>query len=694
MRIEHAALVAAGVVLSACNASMQVSGSASVGVGGGYAAMDEVPVTGGELRLVAPKVMRFDGVARAVIAFPLEHTAITAKVGGMAAVYDVEQEFENPFDDPIEAVYVFPLGDDGAVSGYSITIGDRTITGEIRTRDDARKIYERARDEGHTAALIEQNKPNIFTQHVANIAPHERVKVRVRYVELLDYADGAYTMAVPLTIGPRYMPENRGTSPAPPMSYVDATRASSTVSFVAEIDAGVPIVGVASPSHDVTTAAISPTRTRVQLVRKDEIPNRDLIIRYSTAGPQTTVGVLAHKTDRDGYFVLAVQPKATYRTGDIASREVLIVIDRSGSMAGEPIALAKSVASGIIDSLGDNDAFDIVGFADGVDAMSTTLVRGDARGKAQAEQYLAAMQSGGGTEMDRGVAQMLTTAPGSGRVRMVYFLTDGFVGNDDVVVDAAGKLLGTNRIFTIGIGSAPNRSLLDRLARAGRGFASYITLTESPQELANRIVAMSAHPYLTNVAIDWGGLEVADATPALVPDVYAGQPLLVSGRYRKGGRATVTVSATTGGRRIAIPVAVELPERRDFEPVASLWARRQIEVLAGDSENPHEKEITRLGLAFHLVTQYTSFVAVDRSRVVSNGTLRTVEQPLVVPEGVSPEASGATPATQPSSSSSSRSHDDGSHFGWGSGGPVDHWPSVLGLLGLLGLLCVLVRRLA
>jgi len=687
MRMMNAALVAAGIVVSACNASMQVTAGVSIGdtPGGGYAAMEEVPVTGGELRLVAPKVMRFAGVAQEVIAFPLKHTAITARVGGMAAVYDVEQEFENPFDEPIEAVYVFPLGDDGAVSGYRIAIGERTITGEIRTRDDARQIYERARSEGHTAALVEQNKPNMFTQRVANIAPHETVRVTIHYVELLDYADGAYTLAVPLTIGPRYMPANAGVKPAPNVAYVDASRASSTVSFTAEIDAGVPIAGIASPSHDIRVETVSPTRSRVTLAREGEIPNRDLIVRYTTAGPQTTVGVLAHRTDRDGYFVLAVQPKANYKTGDIAGREVLIVIDRSGSMSGEPIGVAKSVASGIVDSLTDRDTFDIVGFADGVEAMAPKLVRGDAAGKQRGTDYLAAMQAGGGTEMDGAVANMLTATPGSDRVRMVYFLTDGFVGNDDVVVGAAGKLLGTNRIFTVGIGSAPNRSLLDRLARAGRGFASYITLTESPQELAKKIVLASAYPYLTNVAIDWGGLDVGATTPAVVPDIYAGQPLIVSGRYRKAGAATVTVSATSGGKRIAIPIAVELPERRDFEPVASLWARRQIETLA--SEGEHRKEITALGLAFHLVTDYTSFVAVDRSRVVGSGQVRTVEQPSIVPEGVSPEV--ATP-----SAPAPRSYDHDPPMHWSSGGPEQSWPTVLGLVLLLGVLGACVRRLA
>ncbi len=691
-------------MLASCHAGMQVSADLTVSGGVGYAAMAEIPVVGGELRLVVPQVAVFEGVQQDVIAFPLRHTAISAHVGGMMAVYDVEQTFENPFTEPIEAVYVFPLGDDGAVSGYEIGIGERTITGEIKTKDAARHIYDQAKRSGHTAGLVEQNKPNIFTQRIANIAPRETIKIRIRYVELLDYDNGSYTLAVPLTIGPRYLPADRpGRAPvsAQSMPYLDSTRASSTVSFSADIDAGVPIVGVESPSHDIVATPATVTHSHITLANRQEIPNRDLIVRYKTAGPQTTVGLLTHKTDSDGYFMLAVQPKAQYRTGDITPREVMIVIDRSGSMDGPPLAQAKAVASGILDTLSERDTFNIVAFANGVEAMTDGPIRGDRVGKQRGLDYLRVLQSGGGTEMEQGVARMLTQTPGSDRIRVVYFLTDGFVGNDDVVVGAAKRFLGTNRIFTVGIGSAPNRSLLDKLANAGRGYASYLTLTESADKLAKELVLKSAYPYMTDVQIDWGGLGVDELTPAMVPDVYAGQPLIITGRYRSPGNAVIKVSATTAGQRVTIPIAVTLPMTNDFEPVASLWARRKIDTLMdkADEENV-QAAVTELGLRFHLVTEYTSFVAVDRTRIVSNGEVRVVEQPSVLPEGVSPATvdSEEPPQSQTysSSSSSSRSHhshhfDGGGFGGWGGGGrlPGNWW---LLLCFAIGTLWLIVRR--
>ena len=691
--------------IASCTAGMQLNAGVSVG-GQGFAVMNGMPVVGGELRLVAPQTVTVDNEKRQVVGFPLQHTAVKARVGGMMAVYELEQTFENPFDDPIEAVYVFPLGADAAVSGYEIVIGERTIKGEIQTREAARATYEEAKQAGHTTALIEQNKANIFTQHIANIAPRERIRVKVRYTELLTYDNGAYTMAVPLTIGPRYLPKDRvgdspvgshayGTQGRPSVTsipYADSTVASSTVSFSAEFDAGVPVVGVESPSHDIVMTRLSPTRAAVELGRKGEIPNRDLIVKFKTAGPDTTIGLLAHRVDNDGYFMLALQPKAKYYTGDIRGREIVIVIDRSGSMDGQPLAQAKAVASSIINTIGENDSVNVIAFADGVSSMASSAVRGDS-GKRAALRYVRGIESGGGTEMESGVISMLTSKPGSDRIRVVYFLTDGFVGNDDVVVGAANKYLGTNRIFTVGVGSAPNRALLDRLALAGRGFASYVTLTEDPNKAATQLVLKSAYPYLTDVEVDWGGLQVEDLTPVSIPDVYAGQPLVIAGRYHTPGVATIRVTATTAGRRVVIPIAVQLPAFNDFEPVASLWARRKIELLTANKELENvTKQITELGLQFHLVTDYTSFVAVDRSRTVS-GQAQLVEQPSLIPEGVNAETTVAA------TSSSHHSHgDDGCHFfcggggGWGGGGPEDTDWYILAF-AMLGALWLIVRRL-
>ncbi|HEY0993673.1 MAG TPA: VIT domain-containing protein [Kofleriaceae bacterium] len=695
-------------------------GPVEAGGSDNFAAMEEVPVGGGELRLVEPRKTHDDaGAPVTAIAFPLKHTDVQTKVSGMSAMYTVTQTFENPYDEAIDAVYVFPLGDGAAVTSYAIVIGDRTIAGEIKKRDEARAAYEEARAQGHTAALLEQEKRNIFRQRIANIAPHEAIKVRMQYIELLDYADGQYEIAFPLVVGPRYLPADAlGKNPVgahragqqaragvTSIPYADEKIAGSTVSFTAEVDAGVPVLSVASPSHQLKVDDVAPTRRKIALASAGEVPNRDLIVRYKTASEQTMVGVLAHRTDAKGYFTLIVQPKATYKTGDITPREVMIVIDTSGSMDGQPIAQAQALASVLIDSLRPGDTFNVMAFSGSTNAMAPAAIAGDGTGKQTGKAFVASLMAGGGTEMGPAIARALAATPGNDRVRLVYFLTDGFVGNDDMIVSAARGNLGVNRIFSVGIGSAPNRSLLNQIAQVGRGFATYLNLGESAANVGEDLVRRTAFPYLTDIKIEWNGLAVTGVTPNAIPDVYAGKPLVVSGIYTRAGRAKITVSATTAGRRVQIPVEVALPDRVDAEPVSALWARKRIDellFLAGDSiTDKTVAQITELGLAFHMVTDYTSFVAVDRTRVVAaNGASKLIEQPALMPSGVNPETTLGPPSSgAPSSpsysasaspSSSRRSYGGG---GWGGGGGGDVDPLTLLLALALVPLAWTLRRI-
>jgi Ca-activated chloride channel family protein len=323
--------------------------------------------------------------------------------------------------------------------------------------------------------------------------------------------------------------------------------------------------------------------------------------------------------------------------------------------------------------------------------MAPAPIAGDASGKAAGDSFIDGLTAGGGTEMGSAMEKALATTPGNDRIRLVYFLTDGFVGNDDVIVNAARGNLGTNRIFSIGIGSAPNRALLDQIASVGRGFPTYVNLGENASAIGEDLVRKTAFPYLTDIKIEWNGLAVGAVTPAAIPDVYAGMPLVVSGAYTQPGRAKVVVTATTAGRHVKIPLDVTLPDRVDAEPVAALYARRRIDelyALAGGFVTPEtKKQITDLGLTFHMVTDYTSFVAVDRSRVVNqDGTSRVVEQPALVPAGVDPETSigGEQEAPQVASSSSSSGgysySGGGGGGGWGGGGDVDPLTLMLALV--------------
>ncbi len=653
----------------------------------GYAAMKEEPVRSGELRLATP---RDTGSGAEAVGFPLKHTRVDIQVHGAVASGTVEQTFTNPFDEALEALYLFPLGADAAVHAYEIVVGDRTVKGSIATREKARKTYEEARSAGRTTGLMAEEKANIFQQSVANIPPRQTVVVRFRYVELLAPKDGAYELVYPMVVGPRYLPVNTseerpigahraGSAPRAGVTSIPylppSQRSGHDIEVTVRVDAAVPLESVTSPSHCISTRKLDETSTEVTLDAEERIPNRDFVLRYSAAGPATQLGVLTHRDERGGYLTLVVQPKAEYRAQDIAPREVVLVIDRSCSMYGEPMAQAKAVSRELLAGLTPRDTFNLVTFASGVTTLSQQAIPADAAGRARAEAWLEALSANGGTEMVSGLARSLSREPGDDRLRMVYVMTDGFVGNDDEVIRLARDTQRFNRVFPIGIGSAPNRYLLDRMGEVARGFTTYVLRQDDVTEVIHALVTRTTQPYLTDIQIDWGRLPVQDATPAVIPDVYAGLPLVVAARYDRAAKGTVRVTANAGGKRITTELAIELPAAEQRPAIAQLWARRRIHELELQNDaDAKKRDIEALGLRFGLVTRYTSFVAVDERQVTDGRKTRTVVQPVEAPEGVNFAAAVPEAADIPSSPSGSTWT-----LGRGGGGDVD--PFTLVTLG-------------
>lgn len=615
---------------------------------GSYAALDEAPAGGGELRLATPGT-HVDPEGRPLIGFPLQATFVDVRIEGPMAQVTVEQTFENPFEGPIEAVYVFPMDDDAAVHAYSFRIGEREVVGRIEERDAARRQYEDARDAGQTAGLLEQAKPNVFVHSLANIAPGEAITVRFEYVVLLDYRhESGYGFHFPMTISPRYVspdaltPNTVGGGGGAPgaitVPYVDEGLAE--VEIVVRADAGVPLRGVESSSHAIDVEA-DDTRARVTLSEVTTAPDRDFVLNLRTAGDQTLLAALTHRdSELGGYFALMVQPKLQYADGDVTPREVVVLIDVSGSMSGAPIDRARQVAEGLLTSLRPADHFNVVTFASGTDRFSSRPVQADPQRVRDAVQFVRALTAGGGTELDDGLREALYGRPADERVRQVFLLTDGGIGYEEDVLalaqGAVGDDGGVNRVFPVGIGDAPNRYLLDRLAEQARGFASYLDLRGSASDTVDLLARRTAYPYLTDLTIDWGGLPVEDLTPTRLPDVYAGMPVVVSGRFDQPGEGEVVLRGRRGRRTFELPLQLTLPAAEDRPAVAYLWARQRIRALLaqqyGGETTAVRDEVTRLGLRFGLVTPYTSYVAVDESRTVE-GTPQTVGQPNATPSG-------------------------------------------------------------
>ena len=433
--------------------------------------------------------------------FPLQHTEVSSEISGMIARTTVEQVYGNPFDEVIEAVYVFPLPAMGAVNDFVMQIGDRKIVGLIRPRAEAERIYAEARAAGRTASLLTQERANIFTQSVANIEPGGTVKIEITYFEKLVYESGYYEWVFPMVVAPRYipgdtvrppsddatdLPDDRsaarpagggGTSPAttqvsdadritPPV-LPPGQRSGHDIGLTVTLDAGLPIARLAVPTHQVETQDLGAGKRTIKLSSADTIPNRDFVVRWSVAGAETQFGVLSHRGDAGGYLTLMMQPPAEPTDAQVVPREITFLLDISGSMSGVPLGISTAVVRETLDRLRPDDRFNIFFFAGGNGQLWESAKPKTDANVAAAEEYLEDLCGGGGTEMIGGLRRAMQAEHDPAALQMYVFLTDGQIGNEDAVLELVKNDRGEARFFMFGIGSSVNRYLVDGIAEFG-----------------------------------------------------------------------------------------------------------------------------------------------------------------------------------------------------------------------------------
>ncbi|MBK9031442.1 MAG: VWA domain-containing protein [Myxococcales bacterium] len=584
-----------------------------------------------------------------VVDVPLEHTEVVIHATAHLAEVQVAQTFTNPYDHKIEAVYLFPLPTGAAVNALEIRTGDRVIRGEIARRADARATYVKAARRGFVAALLTQERPNLFTQRVANLEPGAQVIVQLTYVEPLRYDDGGYELVFPMVAGPRYLPATATAADADqvqPTALPPGTRSSHDVGLTVTLDAGVALKDVRSPSHQlVRTAGATAARATITLAPGDTIPNKDFVLRYDVAGAAPEAAVLAHRTGAGpGAFLLTVTPPAAAAPAQVTPRELVFVLDTSSSMRGQPLAKARALVRAMLTSLAPDDTFQIVRFADVASALGDRPIASKPRNVEYALAWLDALEAGGGTAVTEGVAAALDLAHDPLRLRLVVFITDGYVGDEDEILATVRDHLGPSRLYSFGVGTAVNRYLLEEMASFGRGAVQIIRPDEDTAAAVARFHDRIARPVLTDITIDWGGLAVADVTPAAVPDLFVGQPVVVAGHYPRAGAGTVVIRGQAAGRPVAIEVPVELPATADQPAIATVWARARIaELTRAEVRGATEAtrgEITQLALDHHLLSRYTALVAVDRARTTAGGDAAQVVVPVEVPEGLHATSGG------------------------------------------------------
>lgn len=627
---------------------------------------------------------------------PLLKANYDVNIDGNLATVTIEQVFLNTTDQPLNATYLFPMNQKAAVFSMKMEIGAEIVEAVIQRKEEALQTFETAKEEGKAASLLTQHRPNMFTQNIANLMPQLPIKVTLKYVQQLPKIDNAYELVVPMVVGPRYegrLPTNLASDlgliiaeegapddllpeaappPAPtenisgwvverlpaypPVIGLDApaTNNQERVTFAMKLKSPTPVSGLFSNTHklDIVSEEFLATAT---FASGSEIDNRDLVIRYEIARKtEVAAGASSYFGDKGGFVSLLIEPPKVVAEEAITPRELVFVLDTSGSMSGQPIEASKVFMSAALKHMRPNDYFRVLRFSNNTSQFAQGTVPVTPDNIRKAENFVGGLSAGGGTEMNTAINTAFDLPQIAGTMRIVVFLTDGYIGADRQVIQSVAKRIGNARIYAFGVGDAPNRFLLEGLAKEGRGRVRYIEVGENGTEVAEALAANLDRPLLTDISIDWNGLGILDQTPSRIPDLFAGTSVNVLARYKVGGRHQVILNGKVNGRKASMPITLQLAEHAEQDKNAKvsaiplIWAREQIfdknrdYTIDGGKSDKLKKEITQLGLNYSLQSAFTSFVAV--SKVIYNenpANTKTANVPL-------PRVSGVTQNAYPS----------------------------------------------
>lgn len=589
-----------------------------------------------------------DGVDR----LPLLDTDVRVDIAGVIAHVTVKQTYKNDGTRPLHARYVFPASTRAAVHGLRMTVGDQVVRAQIREREQAQREFKAAQKAGKNAALLEQQRPNVFSMDLANLMPGQRVAVELDYSELLVPTDGVYEFVYPTVVGPRYSRSPAAGAPSSetwiqspyfrqgePPSYSLALRGS--------IAAGVPIRELASPSHAIHAEWSDSSRAGFGLESQEKLGgNRDFVLRYRLSGDQLQSGLLLHRGQDENFFLMMVQPPRRVEPEQVPPREYIFVVDVSGSMNGFPIETAKHLMRDLVGNLRPTDSFNLLTFAGGSELWSERSLPATPANVQAAIAMLDRHQGGGGTELLAAVRRaMALPRAGETHARSLVLVTDGYISAEADVFEYIRNHLDQSNVFTFGIGSGVNRYLIEGVARAGMGEPFVVTDAAQAPAAAARFRRYVQYPLLTGVRVAFDGFDAYDVTPATLPDVLAERPILLQGKWRgsPGGRVVITGTTGSGHFQRALDVAATQPDEANHA-LRELWARTSVAELADWGGEVHSdgvrRKITELGLRYDLLTRYTSFIAVHEVIVNPSGDGVAVVQPLPLPKGVSDLAVG------------------------------------------------------
>jgi len=587
------------------------------------------------------------------IFMPLKHTDVRASISGYIGSVQVVQQFHNPYDTKIEALYVFPLPHNAAVNEFIMTIGERRIRGIIRERQEAEEIYQAAKRQGYVASLLTEERPNMFTQSVANIEPGKAIDVTIKYFHTLAYVDGWYEFVFPMVVGPRFNPpgitdgvgavaigQHGASGQKTAIQYLKPNeRSGHDISLRVDVDAGVAIEEFQCLTHEVSHESPSSHQLAVTLQPHDILPNKDFVLRYRVAGEKIKSSLLTHRDARGGYFTLMIHPPEELASLVRQPLELVFVLDCSGSMSGIPIAQAKAAVERGLSLLRPGDSFQLISFSMSAGQLGHEPLEATPENVQRGLQYLHSLRGKGGTMMIEGIKAALDFPHAPERLRFVCFLTDGYIGNEAEILGEVHKRLGASRIFSFGVGSSPNHYLLDHMAKAGRGAVAYLGPRDEGARVMEHFFSRISYPALMDLQIDWGAMQVSEVFPRAMPDLFVGRPVILTGRFTGDVDTTVRISGRAGHLPVSLSVPANLSTASsEHSALPSVWARMRISDLADESTFAPSAElperIKQVALDYSLMSAFTAFVAVDSTRQTEGTEGVTVPVAVPVPEGV------------------------------------------------------------
>ena len=587
---------------------------------------------------------------------PLKSSKTTVNISGAIAHVQVTQVYQNNGARPIEAKYVFPLSTQAAVHKMQMTIGNRIVYAKIFEKQEAQKVYETALNEGKRAAKLDQDRPNVFKMNVGNIMPGDEIAIDIYYTEILIPVNGEYQFVAPSVVGPRFTGESTEHEESINMPYT-AKGIADSVDFdiTVTLNAGMIIQNVNSTTHKVNVDFPNAKTAEVLLSEENENPsNRDFILNYSLRGNQIQTGLLLYESRDENFFTYQMEPNKNVVLDDIPAREYLFIVDVSGSMNGYPLEISKELMRNLLCGLRMTDTFNVQLFASSSTVFSPVSVEINEQNIEAAIHFLSDGQGGGGTEL-LSALKFAYKLPSKeiGVARSMVIITDGYVSVEKEAFELIANNLDQANVFTFGIGSSVNRYLIEGMAKVSNSESFIATTSEDAQKVAKDFAKYIATPLLTGVKIESKGFDMYDLAQKSIPDVFAARPVVIHGKYRGKAEGKIIVTGYQGKKRFREVYNVSDGHlSTSNKALGYLWARNKIAELDDYHKLFNEDvkaEVIALGLKYNLLTNYTSFVAVDEAIVNKDGTLTKVKQPLPMPNNVNNSAVGAEAVVKQSS---------------------------------------------